>query len=396
MKNLTFNFLKVAFMGLIIFMTMSTTHAATLTVGITGCDYLTIQDAINAASPGDVIDVTAGTYPETLDLLSKQLTIIGAGNTLTIIDAAGIPGYAISNFGNGSLIQDVQLINSQHYGFKLSGVNNVSLTDILVEASAKTGVDLNGCDNCTLTNIEVNNTPGGFGLNIVDSDDITVDGITTTANAWGGVSIQSYGGSYTGGCNNITFQGIFSAAESTAFLIEQDPDGGIYYPITNVTVPAIFNYITYGFRSGDDYKQWIYKETLTGAKSVADGMASSASFTFLDIVVYNLAETDYYVTNNLIIQDAIDAATAGDVTHVDAGTYTENINIDKRLTIQGAGSGTDPLINTIITQTGGAATPDSKVGVIQLNASGLSAADPLLIQNIRVEPDGMAGERRRE
>jgi len=91
------------------------------------------------------------------------------------------------------------------------------------------------------------------------------------------------------------------------------------------------------------------------------------------------------------IQAAIDGATAGDAIRVDPGTFTENININKKISLTGSGSGSDPVSNTIITQTGGSATPDTKVGVIQLNASGNSGTDPLLIKDLRLEPVGMAG-----
>jgi len=87
------------------------------------------------------------------------------------------------------------------------------------------------------------------------------------------------------------------------------------------------------------------------------------------------------------IQAAINAASEGDTINVAAGTYTENIDVDKHVKIIGAGSGTD---GTVITQnTAGAGDP--YIGVVQVNASGNSEADPLLFQNLRIEPVGMAG-----
>jgi hypothetical protein len=87
------------------------------------------------------------------------------------------------------------------------------------------------------------------------------------------------------------------------------------------------------------------------------------------------------------IQKAIDAASPGDVINVAAGTYTENIVIDKRLSLIGEGSSAG---GTIITQYQGN-IGDSKVGVVQIEASGISEAEPLLLKDIRIEPDQLAG-----
>ncbi len=89
------------------------------------------------------------------------------------------------------------------------------------------------------------------------------------------------------------------------------------------------------------------------------------------------------------IQDAIDAVYSSTV-HVLPGTYNENITIDKYVQILGSGSGTDPATNSIITQNA-AGAGDTKIGVIQIEASGNSDTDPILIQDMRVEPDGIAG-----
>ncbi|MBN2149132.1 MAG: tandem-95 repeat protein [Anaerolineales bacterium] len=86
------------------------------------------------------------------------------------------------------------------------------------------------------------------------------------------------------------------------------------------------------------------------------------------------------------IQEGVDMV-SGSTVYVAAGTYQENILVDTYVEIIGAGSG-DTASDTIVTTP---ATFDSKVGVFQIAASGLSQSQPILLQDMRLLPVGQAG-----
>lgn len=78
-----------------VFTVLAAPSATVHTVCATGCDFSSIQAAINAAVPGDTINLSGETFTEPFTL-DRNLTIEGAGAQATILQAATAPGIANS------------------------------------------------------------------------------------------------------------------------------------------------------------------------------------------------------------------------------------------------------------------------------------------------------------
>ena len=84
------------------------------------------------------------------------------------------------------------------------------------------------------------------------------------------------------------------------------------------------------------------------------------------------------------IQAGIDQVNSGGDVIVASGIYTENIALNKHASILGAGSGPDSATNTILRE-------DNNAPVMTLSSSGTSAVTPILLQDLRMEPEKAFG-----
>jgi len=111
--------------------------AAELTVGTDG-QYATIQQAVNAAKPGDIVRVAPGTYTENV-VVDKSLTITAASGRPTVQAA--------------DASKDVFLVTSP--GVRIDG---------LTIAGGASGVQIQGTSKCAVTNIVARNNVRGVYL----------------------------------------------------------------------------------------------------------------------------------------------------------------------------------------------------------------------------------------
>ncbi|GIV66443.1 MAG: hypothetical protein KatS3mg047_0836 [Bellilinea sp.] len=96
--------------------------ADTITVCSSGCDYTTIQDAVNAANAGDVIVVGPGTYTGNITI-NKNIKLLSTNGrdstTIEGVSGAGALGTILIT-NNTTAVQ----IGDINQGFKIIGIDN--------------------------------------------------------------------------------------------------------------------------------------------------------------------------------------------------------------------------------------------------------------------------------
>lgn len=215
-------------------------HAATLNVCPSSCTYKSINDALAAASPGDVITVGAGTYgpnepgattPDTTITINKAVTLQGAGVGQAIINEA--PAHA----GNPGSAATSGIIYIHNPGGNVT-VSGFTIEGAIVNDQNDDGIDMVIQDTGAADTITVSN-------NLFYSDS-TLDP-TNTEDQTDAIVLQD--SPATTHITGNTFQGVFRAA-----LIEGNPGAvsftgntlsGLHGIFDNVT-PSVLDYVAEG------------------------------------------------------------------------------------------------------------------------------------------------------
>jgi hypothetical protein len=164
-------------------------RGAVLTVCPSGCDHATIQEAIDAASPNDTIQIAAGTYYENLTI-DKDLTVEGAGEGATFIDGSNTDRV-------------VEVSGSRQIAFADLRIQN-GYTDFL-EGESGAGI-FQTAGSLSLTRVTVSDNRSGYdGGGIWTGASVTLDGATIQNNR---TEFGLCGGLRVGGDLNATASAI--------------------------------------------------------------------------------------------------------------------------------------------------------------------------------------------
>ena len=93
-------------------------------------DYATIQEAVDAAKPGDTVRVAAGVYAEVVTV-DKAITLAGAASAATIVDGGG-KGHVIEIAADDVVVRDLAVSNGST-SWPYAGINLSSAAGCLIE-----------------------------------------------------------------------------------------------------------------------------------------------------------------------------------------------------------------------------------------------------------------------
>jgi hypothetical protein len=359
-----------------------------------GAAFATIQGAINAAAVGDTIEVCAGTYNEDITINKDNLILIGAASgTTTISGPSGGPGatiqitannvtvagFTITRFGNNTTNWNDAGLNSAAIAIQGQAITGALIRDNIITGN-RTGIDVNNSNGHTVRNnvIDFNRT-GLIYRNQTDNQTVVENFIT---NNWtvGILFLDASGGSNTPvqTALNCTFSNNSISANWYGQIVDRQSGGALPAPDTTNTKNFRGNWygtttpvVTTANTTEPGYAAQIpvaYGGTATppGGQPDIAGPASAnlkhlpllssgtdtdvetvpgrGTFGFQGVPIVLVVDDNSVCPDAAFttIQAAINAAFPGDTIQVCAGTYAEQINVNKALRLLGPNEAINP------------------------------------------------------
>lgn len=174
-----------SFCCIVLLLAPSLAGASTICVdtgGSGGC-FSTVQAAVDVASPGDVIEVAAGTYLENVAVPTpKRVTIQGAGAGATIIQADGLGPAVEARAGTRVSVIGVTITGGRD-GITAEDQATIALASCDVSGNARIGIAISRKGRGTVTGCTVT---GNGAIGIEGGGRLAISSSTVSGNNVGG------------------------------------------------------------------------------------------------------------------------------------------------------------------------------------------------------------------
>ncbi|MFH2028124.1 MAG: right-handed parallel beta-helix repeat-containing protein [Nanoarchaeota archaeon] len=157
-----------------------------ITVCGSGCNYTSIQEAVNNATDGEIVYIFAGTYNEWVNINKSNIKIIGEDRSTVILNGDTSNSCLILKSVQNVSISGLTIQN--HYqGVYLNDTLNITLDDVVSKLNKMNGiVMLYSIDN-HISNCEFSESDTGTGMWIEFSDNNQITSIQTANNNESGI-----------------------------------------------------------------------------------------------------------------------------------------------------------------------------------------------------------------
>jgi len=281
--------------------------ATTHTVCESGCDFCTIQAAINGAAPGDTLNLAGEIFTEPFTV-DKPLIIEGASAQTTILQAAAAPGIATSRVvmiseGVTATITGVTIRYGNISGLYPEGYGGGIFNDGTLTLDSSSVMSNNAGEGggiftdsvLTVTNSIVmsNTTESGNGGGIYNDSGLEKYNAATVVNSTfvGNVASSEYGGGSGGGIYTTNYTNLRVSGSTFEGNTAHGSGGGIYayrYADTEI-FDCIFSNNRADFRGGairnDSFSPLLIWDSVFHDNSAESGGAIYASFSLNQEIV---------------------------------------------------------------------------------------------------------------
>jgi plastocyanin len=149
-------------------------------------DYPTIQAAVNAASPGDLVLVGPGVYREEVKVTIPSLVIRGTDRNRVVVDGEFRRPNAISVTADGVAVENLTVRNAVANGLFWTGVSGYRASYVTASANGDYGIYAFGSRDGLFEHSYASGSPdAGFYIGQCNPCDAVIDGVVSEGNALG-------------------------------------------------------------------------------------------------------------------------------------------------------------------------------------------------------------------